>query len=69
MRTSSDIRSGYSLAVSREEKIALQKGYAPTFRYSDKLLLQLVSRLLGNSTTVREWDIIYPSLIIEEPVK
>lgn len=69
MRTSSDIRSGYSLAVSREEKIALQKGYAPTFKYSDKLILQLVSRLLGYSTSVKEWDIIYPSLIIEEAVK
>lgn len=59
-RTTSDIRSGYSLAVSREEQRELQRSYEPVFRRSDLELLGKVSALLGGPST--GWRIEYKAL-------
>lgn len=59
-RTSSDIRSGYSLAVSREAQREAQRAYEPQFRRSDLQLLRLLSRLMGVPS--EGWRITYRSL-------
>lgn len=46
-RESSDIRSGYSLAVGREERLIQQRRFAPTFRAADRQALQIWSALLS----------------------
>lgn len=59
-RTTSDIRSGYSLAVSREEQRELQRSYEPVFRRSDLELLGKVSALMGGP--VDGWRIEYQAI-------
>lgn len=66
VKNDSDIRSGYSLAVSREESIKAQKGFLPLFRRSDRKLLALVSQYLGYNTTLKDWDIKYPAIMTDE---
>jgi hypothetical protein len=46
-RSTSDIRSGASLAVSREAQILAQERYAPVFRGADRRALQVWSALLA----------------------
>jgi hypothetical protein len=46
-RETSDIRSGYSLAVGREAQILAQERYAPVFRRGDRQALQVWSALLS----------------------
>lgn len=46
-RSQSDIRSGYSLAVSREDQRELQRSFRPTFKGTDEEMLGKVSALLG----------------------
>ena len=46
-RGTSDIRSGYSLAVGREAQILAQERFAPVFRRADRLALAVWSALLG----------------------
>jgi hypothetical protein len=59
-RTSSDIRSGYSLAVSREAVREAQRSFEPMFRRGDLAALRLVSRFLGVPDT--GWRIRYSSI-------
>jgi hypothetical protein len=66
VKNDSDIRSGYSLAVSREEQVKAQKGFLPLFRRSDRKLLTLVSHYLGYNTTLKDWDIKYPAIMTDE---
>jgi hypothetical protein len=66
IKNDSDIRSGYSLAVSREESIKAQKGFLPLFRRADRKLLALVSQYLGYNTTLKDWDIKYPAIMTDE---
>ena len=56
-RANSDVRSGYSLAVQREDQRLLQKSYEPVFRRSDLDLIGKVSQLLGGPKT--GWRIEY----------
>ena len=49
-RTDSDIRSGYSLAVSREQVRTLQRVYEPQFRRGDLQLLSIAAALLNRAT-------------------
>lgn len=49
-RTDSDIRSGYSLAVSREQVRTLQRVYEPQFRRGDLRLLAVSAALLNRAT-------------------
>jgi hypothetical protein len=53
-RSTSDIRSGYSLAVSREARREAQYAYAPVFAASDREALRLFGRLLGESNESAE---------------
>jgi hypothetical protein len=46
-RQSSDIRSGYSLAVARESLREAQRVYEPLFRRSDLMLMRLTAGLMG----------------------
>lgn len=46
-RETSDIRSGYSLAVGREAQVLAQERYAPVFRAADRRALAVWSALLG----------------------
>ena len=46
-RREADVRSGYSLAVSRESQRSAQRSYEPMFRRSDLLMLSTVSQLMG----------------------
>ena len=66
VKNDSDIRSGYSLAVSREEQVKAQKGFLPLFRRADRKLLTLVSHYLGYNTTLKDWDIKYPAIMTDE---
>lgn len=66
VKNNSDIRSGYSLAVSREEQVKAQKGFLPLFRRADRKLLTLVSHYLGYNTTLKDWDIKYPAIMTDE---
>lgn len=66
VKNDSDIRSGYSLAVSREESIKAQKGFLPLFRRADRKLLALVSQYLGYNTTLKDWDIKYPAIMTDD---
>jgi hypothetical protein len=66
VKNDSDIRSGYSLAVSREESIKAQKGFLPLFRRADRKLLALVSQYLGYNTTLKDWDIKYPAIMTDK---
>lgn len=59
-RGDSEIRSGYSLAVSREAQREAQRAYEPLFRRSDLQLIRLVAALLGAPTT--GWGITYSSI-------
>lgn len=49
-RQDSDIRSGYSLAVSREQVRTLQRVYEPQFRRGDLQLIALAAALLNRAT-------------------
>jgi len=49
-RQDSDIRSGYSLAVSREQVRTLQRVYEPQFRRGDLQLVALAAALLNRAT-------------------
>ena len=66
VKNDSDIRSGYSLAVSREEQVKAQKGFLPLFRRADRKMLTLVSHYLGYNTTLKDWDIKYPAIMTDE---
>lgn len=46
-RETSDIRSGYSLAVGREERMSLANVYAPVFRLADRECYRVWSDLLA----------------------
>lgn len=59
-RGDSEIRSGYSLAVSREAQREAQRAYEPLFRRSDLALIKLVSSLMGGPTA--GWGISYSSI-------
>lgn len=59
-RSDSEIRSGYSLAVSREAQREAQRAYEPLFRRSDLALIKLVSALMGGPTA--GWGISYSSI-------
>ena len=59
-RSDSEIRSQYSLAVSREAQREAQRAYEPLFRRSDLQLIRLVASLLGAPTT--GWKIEYSSI-------
>lgn len=59
-RSDSEIRSGYSLAVSREAQREAQRAYEPLFRRSDLALIKLVSALIGGPTS--GWGIAYSSI-------
>lgn len=59
-RESSDIRSGYSLAVSREAQILAQERYAPVFRRPDREALRVWSALLGAARGV-DYPTIWPT--------
>jgi len=59
-RGDSEIRSGYSLAVSREAQREAQRAYEPLFRRSDLALIKLVSALMGGPTA--GWGISYSSI-------
>lgn len=59
-RSQSDIRSSFSLAVSRDEQRDLQRSYEPVFRRSDLELLGKVSDLLGGPAT--GWRIEYKAI-------
>ena len=59
-RASSDMRSGYSLAVSRESQRELQRSYEPQFRRADQELLQKVAGLLGFPRA--KWGITYHAI-------
>ena len=50
-RANSDIRSGYSLAVDREDQRELQRSYGPVFMRSDVDLLSKVSALMCGPTS------------------
>ena len=59
-RTTSDVRSAMSLAVSREEQRAAQRAYEPVFRRSDLVLIRTVAALMGHETT--GWEISYVAI-------
>lgn len=59
-RSDSEIRSQYSLAVSREAQREAQRAYEPLFRRSDLQLIRLVASLLKAPTT--GWAISYSSI-------
>lgn len=59
-RSDSEIRSQYSLAVSREAQREAQRAYEPLFRRSDLALIRLVAALLKAPTT--GWGITYSSI-------
>lgn len=59
-RSESDIRSGYSLAVSRESVAEQQRIYAPVFGASDRELLHVCALLLGEpSDGPAAWSVAY----------
>ena len=65
-RTESDIRSGYSLAVSREAVQELQATYAPVYRRADQQLLHVAACLLGEQSAGPEvWSIEYQALALD----
>lgn len=59
-RKSADVRSGYSLAVSRETQRAAMRAYAPQFERSDIQMLELVSKLMRSPSD--GWRISYRGL-------
>lgn len=62
-RTESDIRSGYSLAVSREAVMEMQAGYAPTFRRADQAYMHVAACLMGvRSVSPADWGIQYQAI-------
>jgi hypothetical protein len=65
-KNDSDIRSGYSLAVSREESQKVQRSFLPLFRRSDRKLLNMVSQYLGYNTSLKDWDVKYPAVMTDE---
>lgn len=60
-RRDPDIRSGYSLAVDREEQRAAQAMYAPQFLRGDLAACQMVAGLLG--VPAEGWSIDYPAVM------
>lgn len=52
-RQDADIRSGYSLAVSREQVRTLQRVYEPQFRRGDLQLIAIAAALLNRATGTR----------------
>ena len=60
-RQSSDIRSGYSLAVARDAIREAQAVYAPLFARSDSRLLALTAALMGVEAE-GEWTVIHRGL-------
>ena len=62
-RNESDIRSGYSLAVSREAVREMQATFAPTFRRGDQQILHVAASLMGEPSPEPEaWTVEYQSL-------
>lgn len=62
-RSNSDIRSSFSLAVSRDEQRELQRSYEPVFRRSDLELLRKVSALMGvEAPKAERWRIDYRAI-------
>lgn len=62
-RTESDIRSGYSLAVSREAVQEMQAGYAPTFRRCDQQYMHVASCVMGTpSLGPADWTLAYQAI-------
>jgi hypothetical protein len=62
-RSESDIRSGYSLAISRESIAEQQAIYAPIFRRSDQQLLHVCALLLGSvSVSPDVWQVSYQAV-------
>lgn len=59
-RGEADVRSGYSLAVSRESQREAQRAFEPLFRRADLQLLRLCAALLGAPET--GWGIQYSSI-------
>lgn len=59
-RGEADVRSGYSLAVSRESQREAQRAFEPLFRRADLQLLRLCAALLGAPET--GWGILYSSI-------
>lgn len=59
-RETSDIRSGYSLAVSREAEDEARIGYAPMFARGDLAACKLTAGLLGAPTA--GWSLTYPTV-------
>lgn len=64
-RTESDIRSGYSLAVSREAVQEMQASYAPTFSRADRLYLHIAACLMDEpSLGPADWTVEYQALTL-----
>jgi len=59
-RTSSEIQSGYSLAVSREQRRQAQRKYVPQFKDGDIEICKLTASLMGFEEA--HWNIRYQSL-------
>jgi len=65
-RTESDIRSGYSLAVSKEAVQELQATYAPVYRRADRQLLHIAACLMGEQSPGPEvWEVEYQALALD----
>lgn len=65
-RRESDIRSGYSLAVSREAQREAQRVFEPLFRRADLAVCNLVSGLMG--LPAKGWQIRYHA-VARDPVE
>lgn len=64
-RQTSDVRSGYSLAVAREALMQLQARSLPLFRAGDQKVCSLAAGYLGLDPALsepRRWTIFYPSV-------
>lgn len=64
-RQTSDVRSGYSLAVQRESLLEFQRKTMPLFRAGDRQVLSLVAGYLGvapEEAAPKRWHVLYPSV-------
>lgn len=61
-RSNSDIRSSFSLAISRDEQRELQRSYEPVFRRSDVELLRKAAALMGHAADSGKWRIEYKAI-------
>lgn len=60
-RSNSDIRSSFSLAISRDEQRELQRSFEPVFRRADLELLGKVAALMGYASE-QKWRIVYKAI-------